>query len=163
MCTNPLQRTVCAYLLQGNFLLYLETFWPSLHVHHFMDFESYLRVVFQQKKPGQTLGIAEGRPVGMQWSAHPSARWEWPVPPPQPLWGCSITTPAWAGQGDTRGSLLNFQPPGSVQAPTSKAAQTCGSWHLLELNLDTFYSSIFFLMLWKQLHVTEAFKMLPFL
>uniref|UniRef100_H0ZPC2 Neurocalcin delta n=1 Tax=Taeniopygia guttata TaxID=59729 RepID=H0ZPC2_TAEGU len=50
-------------------------------------------------------------------------------------------------QGDTRGSLLNFQPPGSAQAPVSKAAQACGSWHLLKVNSDTSYGSIFFLML----------------
>lgn len=106
----------------------------------------YLRVVFQQKKPGQTLGIAkEGQwacsdqhtplPDGNDPCCHPS------------LSGGAPSPPVWAGQGDTTGSLLNFQPPGSVQAPTSKAAQTCGSWHLLEVNSDTFHGSIFFLML----------------
>ncbi|KAF2981902.1 hypothetical protein EK904_011856 [Melospiza melodia maxima] len=86
-----------------------------------------------QKMPGQTLGIAkEG-----QWACsdqHTLCQMGMTVLPPQPLWGCSITTPAWAGQGGTTGSLLNFQPPGSGQAPTSKAAQTCGSWHLLEFS-----------------------------
>lgn len=141
---------------------------PLSHIHHpcilkVMFCLECFRVVFQQEKPGQTAGDLEGGSVGIHWSTPLSARWEWPVPPPQPLQGCSITTPVWAGQGDTRGSLLNFQPPGSVQAPTSKAAQTCGSWHLLKVNSDTLYSSIFFLILWKQLHVTEAFKTLPFI
>lgn len=93
MCTNPLWRTVCAYLLQGNFLLYLERFWPSLHVHHLMDFESHvLEGCFSAEAVWPDSGDCKGRSVGMQWSAHPSARWEWLVPPSQPLWGCSITT-----------------------------------------------------------------------
>lgn len=105
----------------------------------------YLRVVFQQKKPGQTLGSAEGQwacsdqhtlcQMGMTRAAAPASL------------GVLHHRPVWAGQGDTRGSLLDFQPPGSVQAPTSKATQTCGSWHLLKVNSDTFYGSIFFLML----------------
>lgn len=170
ICTNlTLQRRVYAYLLQGNFLLYLERFWPSLPYpspHVFWKSCSVLSasgLFFSRRSLARLLGIAEGGSLGMHWSTPASARWEWPVLPPQPLQGCSITTPVWAGQGDARGSLLNFQPPSSVWAPTSKAAQPCGSWHLLKVNSDTFYSSIFFLMLWKQLHVTEAFKTLPFI
>lgn len=158
MCTNPtLWRTVCACLLQGNFLLYLERFWPSVPCpsHHGFWKSCTLGLFFSRRSLARLLGVPEERSVGMHWCTPPSARWEWPVPPAPP-------PPVWAGQGDTRGSLLNFQPPGSVQAPTSKAAQTYGSWHLLKVNSDTFYDSIF-LMLWKQLHVTEAFKMLPFI
>lgn len=70
MCTNPLW-TVCAYLLQGNFLLYLETFWPSLHVHHLMDFESHvLEGCFSAEEAWPDSGECR-RSVGMQWSAHP--------------------------------------------------------------------------------------------
>lgn len=115
------------------------------------------RVVFQQQKPGQAAGdcwrkVVSGHALNTRLCqmGMTSAT-------------STVTIPAWAGQDDTRGSLLNFQPPGSVQAPTPKAAHTYGSWHLLEVNSDSSCGSIIFLMLWMQVHVIEAFKMLPFI
>lgn len=89
---------------------------------------------------------------------------EWPVPPPQPLQTApsppvgeqdKVTPehPCWT-------SNLGVQ--GRHPCP-EQLRPVEGLLHLLKVDLDTFYSSIFFLMLWKQLHVTEAFKMLPFI
>lgn len=162
MCTNlTLQGIVCAYLLQGNFLLYLERFWPSLHVHYLMDFGSHvLEGCFSAEEawPDCWGLLEEG-----QW-----ARSDQHTPLPDGNDLCH--SPASLGvlhhhpcMSRTRWHQripAELQPPGSAQAPVSKAAQACGGWHLLKVNSD---GSIFFLMLWKQLHVTEAFKMLPFL